>query len=272
MLTISRNIVKGLIKKARSKKERFERISWISKKWLKHEEDQALKTYKISNLTISYKRPYELLHSYEDIFNNEIYRFTCENQAPVILDCGSNIGLAALYFKSIFPLSELHCFEPDPNNFSLLEKNLTQNKCTNFHLHQKAIWKDNKGISFMAMGSEGSRIAEGNSAQTVSMQTQSFSDLLNGFQKIDLLKLDIEGAEKTVLLEEGINFNNVENLFIEYHGKAEETATLREIIQLVEKNGFKTYIKMAADHLTSPFYQKSTGSSWDVQLNIFCYK
>lgn len=272
MLTISINIIKGLIKKARSKNGRFERISWFNKKLLKHKEDQTLKTFKISQVTISFKRPYELLHSYEEIFNNEIYRFKSDKQNPVILDCGSNIGLAALYFKSIYPLSELHCFEPDPDNFKLLEKNLKQNRYSNFNLHQKAIWKDNNGISFIVMGSEASRISEIDHEKTVTIETQSFASLLESFQKIDLLKLDIEGAEKTILLEKGINLNHVNNLFIEYHGKAEETATLRKIIQLVEDCGFNTYIKMASDYLSSPFYQKSAGSTWDVQLNIFCYK
>jgi FkbM family methyltransferase len=272
MLTISLNIIKGLFKKVRSNNNRFERISWTRKKWLKHEEDQDLKTYKISNLTIQYKRSHELLHSYEDIFINEIYRFKSDKQNPIILDCGSNIGLAALYFKSIYPMSELHCFEPDPNNFSLLKINISKNNCINFHLHQKAIWKDNNGIPFIAMSSEGSRIAEEGIEQNLIMDTQCFSELLNQFEKIDLLKLDIEGAEKTVLLEEGISFHNVDNLFIEYHGKADETVKLRKIIQLVENSGFKVYIKMAADHLSSPFYHKSTGYSYDVQLNIFCYK
>jgi FkbM family methyltransferase len=272
MLTISRNIIKGLIKKANLKNNRFEKISYFNKKMLKHNEDQTLKTQKIGPLTICYKRPYELLHSYEEIFNNEIYRFKSNTQNPVILDCGSNIGLAALYFKSIFPSSELHCFEPDPDNYKLLEKNLTQNKFTGFHLFQKAIWKDNNGISFIVMGSEGSRISEVGHEKTKLVETQDFSSLLKKFNKIDLLKLDIEGAEKTVLLQPGIDLSNVDNLFIEYHGKAEETAILRKTIQLVENFGFKMYIKMASDHLSSPFYLKTTGNTYDVQLNIFCYK
>jgi len=272
MLTISKNIIKGLIKNISSKNNRFSRLSLIKKKWLKHIENYELKTIKIGNLVINYQRPYELLHSYEDIFINEIYRFESEKKDPIILDCGSNIGLAALYFKSIYPMSELHCFEPDPNNFSILNKNLTENKCINIHLHQKAIWKDNNGISFIAMGSEGSKIAEGNFENTLIINTQCFSELLNQFQTIDLLKLDIEGAEKTILLEEGISLHNVNNLFIEYHGKTDETVTLRKIIQLAENFGYKVYIKMAGDFLTSPFYRKNTGNSYDVQLNIFCYK
>lgn len=272
MLTISRNIFKGLIKKATAKQGRYKKISWLKKKLLKHEEDQSLKVLSISGLHIQYKRPYELLHSYEDIFNHEIYRFKSDTDQPVILDCGSNIGLAALYFKSQYPMSQLHCFEPDPNNFRMLEDNLKLNTCDRYNLHQKAIWKDNHGITFIAMGSEGSRISEEVTEKTVTMETVSLGDLLNDFTQIDLLKLDIEGAEKTVLLESGLNLSHVKNLFIEYHGKAEETATLRKILQLVEKTGYKTYIKMAADHLSSPFYQKSTNSSWEVQLNIFCYK
>jgi hypothetical protein len=43
-------------------------------------------------------------------------------------------------------------------------------------------------------------------------------------------------------------------------------------LRIVSNAGFKTYIKMAADNLDMPFYQKQTGTIYDVQLNIFCYR
>jgi asparagine synthase (glutamine-hydrolysing) len=67
-------------------------------------------------------------------------------------------------------------------------------------------------------------------------------------------------------------YDKIENFFLEYHGKASDTHKLNELLKLVDNAGFKVYIKMAADNLKHPFAQKETGTIYDVQLNIFCYK
>ncbi len=92
------------------------------------------------------------------------------------------------------------------------------------------------------------------------------------FEQIDFLKMDIEGAEFQVVADCLIGLQKVDNFFLEYHGKVDETKQLYTLLQQVESIGFNVYIKMAADHLKSPFYQKHTGTPYDVQLNIFCYK
>jgi hypothetical protein len=59
-------------------------------------------------------------------------------------------------------------------------------------------------------------------------------------------------------------------MFVEYHGKASESEKLAELLGLL-KQTYQVYIKMAADNLRHPFVEKTTGTSFDVQLNIFCY-
>lgn len=39
------------------------------------------------------------LWTYDDIFVKQIYKFESQNQNPIIIDCGANIGLSVLYFK-----------------------------------------------------------------------------------------------------------------------------------------------------------------------------
>lgn len=41
-----------------------------------------------------------------------------------VLDIGGNVGLFALYVASRSPQTHVHCFEPDPRNFEILERNL----------------------------------------------------------------------------------------------------------------------------------------------------
>mgnify|MGYP003344791725 CR=1 FL=1 len=89
------------------------------------------------------------------------------------------------------------------------------------------------------------------------------------------LKMDIEGAEWDVVNHITNHLPKIHNFFLEYHGKNSDTNKLSTLLDIVEKAGFKVYIKMAADALSQPFIEKSTasmGSPYDVQLNIFCYK
>src|SRR5690606_3275073 len=43
------------------------------------------------------------IYQYKEIFADNSYRFESENDHPVIIDCGSNIGLSILFFKELYP-------------------------------------------------------------------------------------------------------------------------------------------------------------------------
>jgi hypothetical protein len=59
---------------------------------------------------------------YKDIFIHRIYHFEAQRPDPLILDCGSNIGMSILYFKHIYPRARVIGFEPDPAIFPYLER------------------------------------------------------------------------------------------------------------------------------------------------------
>jgi FkbM family methyltransferase len=165
----------------------------------------------------------------------------------------------------------VHAFEPDAALFEILSKNIHSNQFKEVELHQAAIWTENTTLSFDNKGSEGSHIdTSGQSANKV--KAIKLSSILANFDAVDFLKMDIEGAEYEVVKDCSEHLHKIENFFLEYHGKASDTNKLNELLNIVEKAGFKVYIKMAADNLTRPFAQKDTGTIYDVQLNIFCYK
>src|SRR5258706_3177797 len=61
-----------------------------------------------------------------DVFESEDYGFVRKMNLPTdanILDLGANIGLASLYFASLFPASKILAVEPDAANCNLLERN-----------------------------------------------------------------------------------------------------------------------------------------------------
>jgi FkbM family methyltransferase len=267
------NILKGIRKKLSQEKStpRYQSFSWIQKRILKHLDDHTIKLFTFREFKVFYKRPYELIKTYEELFLDEIYRFQTKTEQPVIIDCGANIGLSSLYFKSIYPNAILHAFEPDAELFQLLQKNAQVNGFTNTNLHQAAVWIEETNLSFSNKGSEASHIDLSNQSahQVKAIRLSSF---LAQFEHIDFLKMDIEGAEFQVVADCLEALKKVDHFFLEYHGKVDQTKQLHTLLQQVESIGFNVYIKMAADQLKSPFYEKQTGTPYDVQLNIFCYK
>lgn len=274
MYKIAANIVKGMVGRLSNNpnvKNRGE-IGWLQSKIIKHQEDKNVKSHQFKNFTIFYKRPYELLHTYEDLFVHEIYKFRSPVADPFIIDCGANIGMSVLYFKSLFPKAHISVFEPDEKNFALLSKNCKANNLQHVQLNKAAVWINNGKISFDARESEGSHITEEGVAGANEVTAVRLADELEKAATVHFLKIDIEGAEHTVLQDCAAMLHKVENMFLEYHGTAEETYKLTDIFSILQAAGFSVYIKVAADHLQHPFYQKKAASIYDVQLNLFCYR
>ena len=266
------NIIKGISRRLTSnQRQNKSGLGWIQEKILKHQEDRQEKKIEIAGLKINYIRPYEVLHTYKDIFENKIYKFSASSDRPLIIDCGSNIGLSVLYYKTLYPNAEVIAYEPDKKNFQLLSKNISDNKLQHVTLHEAAIWIENGVIGFASNAAEGSSIANEGS-NIISVPSVRLADVLNKYDKIDFLKLDIEGAEDKVVNDCGSLLSKIENLFLEYHGTIHETEKLTMILKTLSGCGFKVYLNNAANHLQTPFYEKTSGTRHDVQLNLFCYR
>ena len=92
-------------------------------------------------------------------------------------------------------------------------------------------------------------------------------------QKVDFLKIDIEGAEYDVLKDIQPNLHFVQSLFLEYHGMFSQNKELVEILDIITKEGFHFYIKEATSVYDHPFLRSTeTKKDYDVQLNIFCIR
>lgn len=249
-------------------------ISWGQAKYHKHLDDVTPKTIRIDGVTFTYEHRHSLFHTYDEIFVREIYRFQTANPQPLVIDCGANIGLSILYFKKIFPAAPIIGFEPDPHNFELLQRNLRQNPSlnTDITLIKKALWINNNGITFQAEGTEGSKIDEGSASGSTRVETQDLREFLAGFDSIDFLKVDIEGAENKVIPAAKDQLHKVKNLFLEYHGKTHELPQLNSLLEIVKELGFSVYMSTAEDSIGQPFVQKHSTKNFDVQLNIFCFK
>ena len=64
---------------------------------------------------------------YREVFAEREYWFATDNPRPVILDCGSNIGMAILFFKALYPDAEIVAFEPAPWACAAIEETIRAN-------------------------------------------------------------------------------------------------------------------------------------------------
>lgn len=209
------------------------------------------------------------LHSLNELFIEEVYRFNPDSSSPLIIDCGSNIGLSIIYFKTLIPDAKIIGFEPDRQIFKILENNINAFEFKSVELNQKAVWTANSTLFFQQNGNLSGHISDDSNSGSVAVQTQRLKDLL--VDEVDFLKIDIEGAEYEILKDCEDSLINVKNIFVEYHSFHENDQMIGELLILLKNAGFKIYVKEAWENMKNPYVEKK-GPYFDLQLNIFGYR
>jgi FkbM family methyltransferase len=244
-------------------------LSWSKEIIVKHLPQYSYQTINLFGRPFNFYERDGFLHSLKEIFVEEIYK----QKLPVganIIDCGSNIGLSVIYLKRLCPDANITAFEPDEQNFSLLEKNIAAFGFKGVELRKEAIWVENGFLAFSNSGTLGSKIVDTiDRENVVQVKATRLKDLIK--TKIDFLKLDIEGAEYAVVKDIADELLLVDKIFIEYHGKYSQNEELNEIFQLLIKKGFHYYIKEAYNN-PSPFISTAGSEDFDIQLNIFGFR
>ena len=205
-----------------------------------------------------------------EIFVKKNYMFNSENDAPVIIDCGANIGLSTIFFKQIYPKSKIFCFEPDPKIFEMLKYNLTQFNYNDIQIFNKAVWIKNEKLSFQTDNSLGGKIVSNEFENSINIDAIDLSSFLN--QKVDFLKIDIEGAEYEVIINcKDLISKNVKNIFFEWHSFSNKGQVLGSLLSFFEKSNFRYHLKEASPK-GAPFIEKRTDQDMDTQIDCFIYK
>lgn len=218
---------------------------------------------------IFYSDSASLLSGVSEIFDKENYKFVTDKKSPLIIDCGSNIGLGIIYFKKIFPNANIIAYEPDPNIFKVLEKNMQDRCYQGITLINKAIYHEEKEISFSVEGGFSGRINDTGKTLT-NVQTEKLSNILKN-KSVDFLKIDIEGAEYGVLEEARNSLKFVSNIFIEFHSETNKPQMLGEILNILKESGFRYHLKEAYVS-PFPFIQQKLMMDMDFQTDIYAFR
>lgn len=122
---------------------------------------------------------------------------------PVVVDIGANIGQYLFAVKSFFPKAKIYSFEPDPNIVQVLKKNVVQYSRT--HIYEVALGNQKGNFDFYRSKhfSEWSSLIKPSDDRyekiTVPVKKGDNIDSLSKLEEIDLLKIDVEGAELKVV-------------------------------------------------------------------------
>ena len=139
----------------------------------------------------------------------EILAETSEYQIPIdftpatIVDVGANIGMATLYFGTLYPSARLLCFEPEPENLELLRHNVAQ-LGSRVTVIGAALGASEGQAAFVPSSDSankggGSCMSDREDGLIVPVTTLARVMADHGVDTIDLLKLDCEGAEGNVI-------------------------------------------------------------------------
>ncbi|PRY42010.1 FkbM family methyltransferase [Spirosoma oryzae] len=208
---------------------------------------------------------------FKEIFADESYRFNTTATHPVILDCGANIGTSLAYFRQTYPAARIIAFEADPAIGEVLTKNLRDNNIPDIEIVNKAVWIDEQGLDFGTGDADAASMFSDTGRRRV--PSVRLRDYLLREPRIDMLKIDIEGAETAVLTDCRDALAHVQNLFVEFHAYIGYPQTLGEVIQVLEAAGFRYYMDSNQGRTRPLVNHRYRGNDlMDLQLNIFAYR
>ena len=179
------------------------------------------------------------LDTYHKIFIDEEYALDIAKSPKNILDCGAHIGLSSIYFAANYPDCRIISIEPESRNFKLLKKNVKN--YPNIIPMRAALWNDVRELDVLDPGNDtwsyrvgaprknkSSKIIEKISGVTVDKIMQDYC-----IDFIDILKIDIEGAEKDVFENSSRWIDKVGVIAMELH---DWRAGCREVVSRAVKD------------------------------------
>jgi len=140
------------------------------------------------------------------------HQFITESK-PIIFDIGAYIGQTARSYRKFFPFATIHCFEPSPHSAQELQFNLKDDKQS--YCHAVAVSEtqgtsrlninQNAGTNSLLVSKTGAasfwgeRLLDTISHVEVATTTVDSFCLENCIDHVDILKMDVQGAEFSVL-------------------------------------------------------------------------
>lgn len=185
----------------------------------------------------------------ESVFNEVLidrdYRILDEAiaKATTIIDVGAHIGAFSIYVETLNPKAKITAYEPEPENFKTLKENLKLNHTKNVTPKNLAVaGKQEQRTLYISEDSHNHSLTPDlpNQAQQTTIQTTTLAKIVQKHGRIDILKMDCEGAEFEIFAEAAKTpaiLKHIQLIHLEYHEYENPVQTLERTLQSA---GFKT--------------------------------
>lgn len=221
--------------------------------------------------------------SITEVFDDKVYDpkwFTLDkNSVKTIIDIGSLIGAFTLWAHQSFPNASIYTYEPNPDSFELLCKNidLLENNKGRIHPFNCAVWSENSIMTLYRSkdNTGGSSIVfdptiyfESSKEESVNVKTQSITDIIDSISKpIDIMKLDCEGAEYEILFSlDKSKLNSIQHIVMEFHNPYNEESKVKDLVKYLRENGFIVQVPLDMNVLGYIYAKKSNISKNDAAV------
>ncbi len=185
-----------------------------------------------------------------EVIANDVYRL-CDlagMKVSTVVDLGANIGAFTLFCAERFPQARIISFEPNQRACAQLATNVNRNQLSSrVEIHHSAVtgsslprrvklWEPvSRSVNSSLLGTVGGGRGEG---RWVDVPAVSLTELLSYYHEVDLLKMDVEGAEYDIIAGMAASaLRNVCRIVLEYHPIPEHDYT--ELVGLLERAGFR---------------------------------
>lgn len=230
-------------------------------------------TDKKRNTVLNLSNPFDcIFFNYNEMFVNGQYDCYGIKNLDTVLDIGANNGLFSLYLLKN-GCKKVYAFEPNDTT----EKNIKSilHEYDNYELIKKAVYTHDNGLTFYTSEtnttigsiSRDHVLAQGFAVESKvpSISLKSFVNE-NGIEKIDLIKMDIEGSEYDVIEELDDEIFEITNSFlIEYHSNTDGKA--KKLIDKIISKGFcldqiRDQSSHTNDDITSTYENSDVGTAY----------
>jgi FkbM family methyltransferase len=198
-----------------------------------------------------------------ELFVHDVYfkNFPLNLKQPVVFDIGAHKGYFSLFVKSKYKRAKIFSFEPSPENFSYLKKNLKHNRLRNISANQLAVSPKNTTVDFYLANKSSvchsmlkSHLPFG-TEKSIKVKGKTISALMNQnkLKKIDILKMDIEGLEYDILfnLPDRL-FSKISVFMVEAHDTKKYQIT--HLKKFFQDKGCKTYQPYSQENVLVAYF------------------
>jgi FkbM family methyltransferase len=173
------------------------------------------------------------LHSIREVWFDEAYRLPFDAPSGALLDLGANIGLTSVWLAKNYSFSRVIAVEPDPNNASLVRRNLEINGINGEAL--EAAIGPHEGVAKFEVNRSSNLGRVSETGVPVKMTTVAAILEKSACARFGLVKIDIEGGEQALFDGPTDWLASVDAIITELHPALVDCS---RIVEAISSHGF----------------------------------